>query len=419
MGLLMTYLIAHARRLLVLPVLAAALSLATLPARADMVPLADELLAEVTGQALFVADKIEPNSLLGQLGAGSSTDFTFFRIGMDVELAVNMNMTKLQLGCGGVNDGLDNTVCDIDFDYVRFMGRSGTAAGAVGSSFVLRRPYLEFAIKNFGSLTGREVAGIKIGAQSADGFVGVGRRYGVNNSVNQERGGPNCLTGASTGNGVAGCSSGVNSLSGFLGAELSAQFPANLEVWPLTFNSTLCAGYYPAQADCNNPNNRLFADLAGTRIKRLDAKGMEVFGDGIVDLLGGSGYAWLTADLSLLHGFAMTNTQDFFLSFQRESISWPRYSKTAPPANGTDACNPVYSPPAPPGRCASAYAFPSNTGWWMNVPDAKLLNVQGDSVTISGLGNVLAALGYPGYRITNADLNIPVAVNCYGQRAFC
>lgn len=385
---------------------------------AGMTAMDDSAMSEVTGQALFVADKIGPESLLGALGAGSSTDFTFYRIGLDVELALNMNISKLQLGCGGVNDGIDNTVCDIDFDYVRFMGRSGSAAGAVGSNFILRRPYIEFAVKNDGSATGREIAGIKIGAQAADGYVGVGRRYSsATANLEQSSGGTlNCNPASGNGNGVAGCNAGVNSLSGFLGAELSAQFPAELTVWPLVFNSNLCAGAF-AQAECG-AGNALFTDLAGTRIKRLDVKGLQLYGSGIVSIIDPA-YAWLTSDLSLLHGFSLENTQDFFLSFQRESISYPRYSKTAPPTTGVQACNPTYAPPAIPGRCGSAYAVPTHTGWWLNVPEAKLLGIRGDPVSISGLPAVFAALGYPGFRLTNAELNIPIAVNCYGQRAFC
>lgn len=79
-----------------------------------MQALADRDLAEVTGQALFVSDRIAPTG-----AAGSVTDFTFHRMGLDVELA----------------------------------------------------------IRNENRLTQREVAGIKIGAQSADGFIGIGRKY--------------------------------------------------------------------------------------------------------------------------------------------------------------------------------------------------------------------------------------------------
>lgn len=109
-----------------------------------MQALADRDLAEVTGQALFVSDRIAPTG-----AAGSVTDFTFHRMGLDVELAMNANIDKLQLGCGGFNESIASNACDIDFDFVRFMGRNGTSGGApVTSDFKLTRPYIELAIRN-------------------------------------------------------------------------------------------------------------------------------------------------------------------------------------------------------------------------------------------------------------------------------
>ena len=66
-----------------------------------MVELKDEQLADVTGQALLQMNKEFTNG------------YTFYKAGLDAELRLNMNIDKLQLGCGGVN-GTDG--CDLDID---------------------------------------------------------------------------------------------------------------------------------------------------------------------------------------------------------------------------------------------------------------------------------------------------------------
>ncbi|MDC9612178.1 hypothetical protein, partial [Pseudoalteromonas sp. GABNS16H] len=62
-----------------------------------MVELKDEQLADVTGQALLQMNKEFTNG------------YTFYKAGLDAELRLNMNIDKLQLGCGGINgtDGCD------------------------------------------------------------------------------------------------------------------------------------------------------------------------------------------------------------------------------------------------------------------------------------------------------------------------
>ena len=60
------------------------------------------------------------------------------------------------------------------------MGRNGSQPGnPVTSDFKMLRPYIELAIINENSPSLREVVGVKIGAQSVDGFLGVGTMLGV------------------------------------------------------------------------------------------------------------------------------------------------------------------------------------------------------------------------------------------------
>lgn len=127
-----------------------------------MVELEDSSLREIVGQdgSLFLADHVTPNSLTGAPSDGSA-NFDFYRMGLDVKMDLNLNMSKFQLGCGGVNDLLTGPGCDIDIDYLSFMGinSSGTLPSPDGpeSAFQLTRPYIELAIKNENSPTQREV----------------------------------------------------------------------------------------------------------------------------------------------------------------------------------------------------------------------------------------------------------------------
>ncbi|MFN3397550.1 MAG: hypothetical protein ACK4ZS_03335 [Sulfurimicrobium sp.] len=375
----------------------------------------DEELSSYSGQAFVWADRIAPNSLPGQMGAGSATDFTFFRMGLDAELAMNMNMAKLQLGCGGINDGLPGggPACDVDMDYVRFMGRNGDVAGnPVTSNFVLRRPYIEIAFKNENNPALREVVGIKIGAQMADGYVSVGRKY--ESGTNIEHGGT-CNSSASVLSppGQLNCHSGINSLSGFVGAELSATLPLTV----IGSSGYGCAGNTSFTGDDCGPAETLYIDYAGTRMNQLELADLLLKLNGGLAGIIGTGYARLIANTRVLHGFALVNTSDFFMSFQRQQVAYPRYTKTIP----TVADTPVCGTPANPDRCNSAYAVPANPGWWLNIPSAKLTNAMVDRVTVGffDLGTLLSALARPGMAAYNPDFNINPASNCYGGTLFC
>lgn len=385
----------------------------SLPAVA-MESMSDEDLGWHYGQAFIWADRIGPNSLTGQMGAGSATDFSFFRMGLDAELAFNMNIAKMQLGCGGINDNLlSSPACDVDMDYVRFMGRNGDVAGnPVTSNFILRRPYIEIAFKNENNPALREVVGIKIGAQSADGYVSLGRKY--TSGTNIENGGT-CNSSASvlSSPGQLNCHSGLSSLSGFVGAELSATLPLTV----IGSNGYGCAGNTGFTGDDCGAADVLYVDYAGTRMNQLELSDLLLKLNGGLAGIIGDGYARLIANTRVLHGFALANTSDFFISFQRQQVAYPRYSKTTP----TVADTPVCGTAANPDRCASAYAVPANPGWWLNIPNAKLTNAMIDRVSVGlfDLGTLLSALSRPGMGAFNPDFNIDPASNCYGGTLFC
>lgn len=428
-------------------ILTAAVLLLPATASATLQELSDIEMRSVQGQGLFVADMIRGDALEGH--NEYSRPFNFYRVGMDGELALNINIAKLQLGCGGINDHLSGFAgCDIDIDYAALMGRDRnlvTEPGSPLSAFLLDRPYIELAIKNDGTPY-REVVGIKIGAARADGAITGGRRYydAMTNHENTAFG-ATCDPGASTGAGVVGCHSGINTVSGFLGSELSLTMDATgtLDLFLLPavgLSVTGCVGRTQATHDaCGvGMSDALFVDLAGTRMQSLGLRAAELLANNLdTDLLGGaldgvvaailtSLSAQMSTDLRSVHKMTLEDTPDFFLSFQREPVAYPRFSQITPEQElaGTtdifDACAPGSNFMT--SRCNSAYAVPANTGWWMNIPSVKLQDVYNPDIVlprITSIGDVTSLLGAPGLLLEHPEFNLTPAQNCYGSSSFC
>lgn len=405
-------------------------------ANSGLKPLEESEMRGITGQGLILNDKISGTDLDGD--NEYSRPFDFYRMGLNGKLEMNMNISKLQLGCGGINDFLSGYAgCDIDIDYAQLMGRVGTELGAPGSLFELVRPYIEIAVKNDDTATLREVAGIKIGAQSVDGAMGAGRRY-TQNGVNQENTafGTNCNTGAFTGPTVVGCHSGINTVSGFLGTELSITMRVRASVIGIPLDAWGCTGRTQDTRDtCGSTgiNQSVFVDLAGTRMQTLGLRAAQLeLNDVTLDLgfLGeldasailGEVYASLNTDLRNAHKLTFEDTPDFFLSFQREPIAYPRYSKLAPVndpsvTGNNDICNTSYATP----RCDSAYSVPANTGWWLNAPSVKLMDIVNEDANLGSVGvfDALGLLAAPGFLIEHPEFDMTPAQNCHGSTRFC
>lgn len=419
-----------------------------------MVPMDDEMLSDVVGQAgsLFLSDHVGPDELVGAPVNGSA-NFDFYRMGMDVKLALNLNMAKFQLGCGGVNDLLTTSpACDIDIDYLSFMGinNAGTLPSPDGpdSAFELIRPYVELAIKNDDSATLREVVGLKVGGQRINGALSIGRDYlGIGgygqeaNLFNQEHGG-NCQPGATIGQGVVNCHSGINAISGFLSLEMSAAIRARVRLAGFVdADLNTCFGRMnPSQYGCTPGTTPFFVDAGGTRLQSLHVAAARLNVDNIdlgcawynflvcspaqlvANAIVSEGYGQLVIDMRSVHYLLTPNTENFFLSLQREPVSWPNYSKAPPPGNVLfDACNPTYEQTT--SRCSSAYAPQANTGWWLNAPGAKVLNINPPNRLNIGnvdIGTALSLLGPEGrLLIDNPRIDLRRVGNCHGSAIFC
>ncbi|RZG46671.1 hypothetical protein [Acinetobacter wuhouensis] len=156
-----------------------------------MMSLSDQELSDVDGQALMSMSYIAPtdsknleNSVNGVKNIG------FYKLGFEAELELNANIKKLQLGCGGVNGA---NGCDIDLDNVSLSGvkldDSGnpvamTREERVSSSAKLTNPFIEFAIRNPGSSSTREIVGLRLGSELAKGLLTIGENDGTINGIN-------------------------------------------------------------------------------------------------------------------------------------------------------------------------------------------------------------------------------------------
>lgn len=135
-----------------------------------MIPLSDDELSDVTGQALLMMDMRE--------GEGVSKDLNFYRAGLDAIVELNANFEKLQLGCGGVN----GPGCDIDIDHMSLSGPDNCPGGRPGCDAILTRPFFEFAIKDDGT-PHREIVGFRLSAESAFGVLTAGDNTSEPNGI--------------------------------------------------------------------------------------------------------------------------------------------------------------------------------------------------------------------------------------------
>ncbi|WP_436863361.1 hypothetical protein [Acinetobacter haemolyticus] len=162
--------------------------------------LSDSEMSATTGQALMSLSFISPTDLANKEAqrVGGDTSVGFYKLGLEAQMELNVNIKKLQLGCGGVNGAGG---CDIDIDYLSLsgLGNSETSntdsaadrAARAGSSAVLTNPFIEFAIRNPDKASTREIVGINLSSEKAIGLI----TFGLENGPNK---------------------SGINSLSGYM-----------------------------------------------------------------------------------------------------------------------------------------------------------------------------------------------------------
>lgn len=140
-----------------------------------MAEMEDSQLSDVTGQALFVSERIVGTGTV----ATGTTGLSFYRVGLDATLDLNMNVGTLELG----RTGAGATEVDLLADNVAF-GCTANASNVCvpsGSGTQLKpvrltRPYFEFAIANDGTAS-REVVGIRLGGENISGPLSFGMMH--------------------------------------------------------------------------------------------------------------------------------------------------------------------------------------------------------------------------------------------------
>lgn len=144
--------------------------------------LSDSELAAVDGQALlnFSKDNYTYTN-------ANSEKVEFFKLGLGAELELNTNIKSLQLGCGG-DKGAGK--CDIDISNLSISGLPSSydangvpvydADGRASTSAKITNPFIEFAIKNGGKASTREVVGFRLGAAEILGMLTAGTENTAN-----------------------------------------------------------------------------------------------------------------------------------------------------------------------------------------------------------------------------------------------
>lgn len=127
-------------------------------ALAELEPISEDTMGEVTGQAFMQVENIE----------GASHDFTRMTLGLDVETRVNVDNVKV----GDINEGADFAAQHLALghiartDGVQFNGRTYSAGDTV--HFEAFQPYLELASD---PAANGELSGFRMGFGQARGSV--------------------------------------------------------------------------------------------------------------------------------------------------------------------------------------------------------------------------------------------------------
>lgn len=327
----------------------------------------DDSLSNVSGQSLFTTN-IATNGL-----------FTYYRLGIDAEMLLNTNINRMALGCdGAAGTGL----CDIDLSRVRFAGVSASSALDSGPStdFLLRRPYIEFAIKNAGTPASREVSGFRIGALEALGTLSIGENPNIND-LNDD--------------------TGITSLSGFMVATLTNVRLTNVCV--TTFG--VCTVPSTATVSSHTQAVTLGRSTTATFSK------MTAVASGVVTM----NNVWLHNEpLDNVHNILVANnatgtepTKDFYISNQKETLQWQTISTGA--FGGTIATT----------KDGNVTIPDAEKGWWMYLPQVQLPNITSNQpIRISTL-EVFGGIFGGQVDVNPVDLQQRPVDNCFGNLAFC
>ncbi|MDP2226136.1 MAG: hypothetical protein Q8J78_01490 [Moraxellaceae bacterium] len=314
----------------------------------------DSELSDMHGQSLFVASY------------AANAGFGFYRLAVDAQLDLNTNIKRLALGC----DGAGGTgVCDIDISNLRLTGVGATSAAdsGPGRDFMLRRPYLEFAVKNPGNPATREVSGMRFGAYESLGVMSVGENPNIND-LNDD--------------------TGITRLSGEMNVRVTNATLTNVGVTSVG----ICCVIGPTTATIASHQQNLVLRRAQT----ASLTGMSAVAIGLT--LNNTNLN--NQPLRSIHNIQVSEangspTKDFYLGVQKENILWQRVSTGAFAGN------------------------PAEKGWWMSIPDVQIPNLTTNQSIRIGTLDVIGGLFGGAVNVNPVDLQQRPVDNCWGPTTFC
>ncbi len=331
-----------------------------------MEALSDDQLSKVDGQALLNLTYTQGTDLSGSGGINQS-NLGFYRLGLEAQIALNANINKLQLGCGGIK----GAGCDIDIDNAALTGiTTSTAQGAgVTSDFLLNNPFIEFAIANPTSSSTRNVVGLRLGALSALGMLSLGSNTNTNTLSDD---------------------TGLNTISGQIGVKVTNATINNVNA--TLFGLPLLTG----SANIANYSTSLVVNRASS----FSLTGMTAVASGSLLGLTLTNVNMNNIPFTTVHRLQVSDangnpTSNLSLSLQSQDVDWQNVSD------------------------GSWNTTAAQRGWWMTIPQTQFANLSTTQTVNLGVVTALTgALGVP-VNLNAIDLGQTPVNNCYGKLKFC
>ncbi len=297
----------------------------------------------------------------------------FYRLGMEAEIEINANIKKLQLGCGGTN-GAGN--CDIDIDNLSLTGLNPVNGEYAASDAILKNPFIEFALKNPDTAATREILGFRVGALEALGLLSLGTNSNTSDPSDD---------------------TGINSLSGNLTLNLKNTQMTNIRACGGALVFGACLGVWLTGSATVRDTQK---QLVFNRDSQIDDLG-PLTADATILGLTLSNVHLKNQTLKAIHQIALksadgTGTKDFYLSLQKQAVTWP--------TTATSGWN----------------AVAAQKGWWLALPEVTIENAKAtQQISLSGVGAIFGAVFGTQVDVQGIDLAQVPAKNCYGSLTFC
>ena len=303
--------------------------------------LSDQELSDVSGQALLTLQYLQGTTQTDQKGdTYNQSNIGFYKLGLEAVMELNANINKLALGCGGVNNSVRASSCDIDIDNISLSGvpanANYTSDERAATSAKITNPFLQFAIKNPSSAATREVVGFRVSAEKISGLMTLGtENTATPNGINSFSGYMKTKTASGT-----AVTQARNMTYADTGLEIKGKVTGTILGIPTTLDYT-SNNYNLALSSTSAPFTINSTIVSGTRLTDVVLKGsgtvgqIDFNGPLTAKVLGGlplnknvtGNITGLKTDitvnqnLGLIHALYLNNPAS--LSLQSQKILWP------------------------------------------------------------------------------------------------